>query len=252
MKLGYQLYSARNFPPLSDVFARLSKAGYSAVEGYGALYERLDAAELDAFRTDLDRNGLTMPTAHFGIDLLEQEPQRVLTLAEKLGIEAIYCPFIGADNRPVNSKGWEAFGERLAAAAKPYTDKGLVFGWHNHAFEFEKTPEGDIPLDLIFKGGPDLAWEADIAWVVRGGADVDDALARHGARIKAVHVKDLAPSGEAEDEGGWADVGFGTIGWSELLPKLKQLGVVHFIIEHDNPNDLERNVSRSITSVSSY
>ena len=35
---SYQLYSSRNFPPMSRVFEMVSKAGYTAVEGYGALY----------------------------------------------------------------------------------------------------------------------------------------------------------------------------------------------------------------------
>ena len=35
---SYQLYSSRNFPPMSRTFEMVSKAGYTAVEGYGALY----------------------------------------------------------------------------------------------------------------------------------------------------------------------------------------------------------------------
>ena len=35
---SFQLYSARNFPPLADTLRMLKAAGYTAVEGYGALY----------------------------------------------------------------------------------------------------------------------------------------------------------------------------------------------------------------------
>ncbi len=42
--LGFQLYSARNFPPLSDVLKKLSAAGYKHVEGYGGIYGTLDEA----------------------------------------------------------------------------------------------------------------------------------------------------------------------------------------------------------------
>src|SRR5690606_27428816 len=73
-KLGFQLYSARNFPPLADTLKALGKAGYAQVEGYGALYASMDESQLKAMRADLDANGLTMPTAHLGLDLLESEP----------------------------------------------------------------------------------------------------------------------------------------------------------------------------------
>ena len=42
--VSFQLYSARNFQPFSDVFRLVSEAGYSQVEGYGALYAALDGA----------------------------------------------------------------------------------------------------------------------------------------------------------------------------------------------------------------
>ena len=43
---SYQLYSSRNFPPLGDTLAMLSSAGYTAVEGFGGLYD--EAAGLAA------------------------------------------------------------------------------------------------------------------------------------------------------------------------------------------------------------
>ncbi|HVK90872.1 MAG TPA: sugar phosphate isomerase/epimerase, partial [Mycoplana sp.] len=48
--VGFQLYSARNFPPFTDVFRLLAQAGYSEVEGYGALYASLEPGEAAAAR----------------------------------------------------------------------------------------------------------------------------------------------------------------------------------------------------------
>ena len=39
-------------------------------------------------------------TGHFGIDQLEKEPGRVLEIAEAVGIETIYCPYLMPDQRP--------------------------------------------------------------------------------------------------------------------------------------------------------
>lgn len=119
---GFQLYSARNFPPLSDALKLVAKNGYKHVEGYGALYATLDEAGLKAMRAELDANGLTMPTGHFGIDLLEKEPEQALLIAKTLGVEAIYCPHLVPDQRPTDAAGWFAFGKRLAEVGKRYQD----------------------------------------------------------------------------------------------------------------------------------
>jgi len=251
-KLGFQLYSARNFPPLSDTLSSLSKAGYATVEGYGALYATLDEGALKTMKAELDANGLSMPTGHFGLDLLENEPEQALLIAKTLGIEAIYCPYLLPDQRPTDAAGWLAFGRRLQEAGKRYRDAGHTFGWHNHDFEFVTLGDGTTPQEQIFAGGPDLTWEADIAWVIRGGADPFEWIERYGDRITAVHVKDIAAAGENLDEDGWADVGHGTVDWKGLMAALAKTPARHFIVEHDNPNDLERLISRSIASFNTY
>jgi sugar phosphate isomerase/epimerase len=247
---SYQLYSSRNFPPLSATLAMLKRLGYAAVEGYGALYA--DPAKVDELREHLVASGLAMPTAHFSLDMIEKEPGRVVGIASSLGIGTVYCPYLLPEHRPDSGSGWEAFGRRLQAAGRPLREAGLGFGWHNHAFEFERTADGAIPQQAILESGPDLEWEADIAWVIKGGADPFAWIASHGARITAVHVKDIAPAGTNADEDGWADVGSGTVDWPAVMAALKATPARHFIMEHDNPKDHERFAARSIAAASAF
>ncbi|MBB3975116.1 sugar phosphate isomerase/epimerase [Rhizobium azooxidifex] len=251
-KVSFQLYSARNFQPFTDVFRLVSQAGYSQVEGYGALYAALDDAAIASTKADLDKNGLAMPTAHFGIDMLENEVERVLEITRTLGIKAIYCPYLLPEDRPTDAGGWRAFGERLQKASAPYRKAGLDFGWHNHDFEFIALPDGSFPQDHIFAGGPDLSWEADIAWIVRGGADPVAWIRKYADRITSVHVKDIAPAGESAEEDGWADVGHGTLPWGELMKVLAGTKARYFIVEHDNPKDLKRLAERSIATIKAF
>ncbi|MGN7754391.1 sugar phosphate isomerase/epimerase family protein [Sinorhizobium meliloti] len=250
--VSFQLYSARNFPPFAEVLSAIGSAGYTQVEGYGALYAALSDAEIADFKAGLDRNGLSMPTAHFGLDMLESDAPRVLEIAEALGIRAIYCPYLMPDQRPMDAGGWRAFGARLQAAGKPFRDAGLDFGWHNHDFEFHALADGSVPLDQIFAGGPDLSWEADIAWIVRGGGDPFAWISKYPTRITAVHVKDIAPKGENADEDGWADVGEGTLDWKALIQALSRTSAKYFVAEHDNPSDFRRFAKRSLASIQSY
>lgn len=79
---------------------------------------------------------------------------------------------------------------------------GLALAWHNHDFEYAPTTNGSRPIDLILEHAPSIGWEADIAWMVRGGADPCAELQRYTGRVPACHVKDLAAPGTARDEGG--------------------------------------------------
>ena len=242
--LSYQLYSSRNFPPLGETLAMLADLGYDAVEGYGALYA--DDAQLAELTAALGKSGLAMPTGHFGLAQLEAEPGKVLALARTLGITRLYCPYLMPDDRPTDAAGWRAFGARLQAAGRPIRDAGLGFGWHNHDFELRPLPDGQVPQDLIFEGGPDLEWEIDVAWVLRGGADPAAWIARYAPRITAAHLKDIAPAGQNANEDGWADLGEGTVPWRALMADLRHTPCEIFILEHDNPSDHARFARRSL------
>ena len=234
MTISYQLYSSRKFGPLPRTLRMLADAGYGAVEGHGALYRSEDEAK--SLRLQLDDAGLAMPTGHFPLDLVEGDPDRAIAMARALGIGTVYVPFLMPGARPSDAEGWRALAVRLAEAGKPLRDAGLGYGWHNHDFELRPTPDGAVPMELILEAG-DLDWEMDVAWVVRGGADPMDWIDRFGPRIRAVHVKDIAPEGEKADEDGWADPGTGTMDWAALAARLSQLDVAHWVMEHDNPSD---------------
>ena len=247
---SYQLYSSRNFPPVDGTLKMLAAAGYGSVEGYGGLYA--DEAAVDAMEAGLRSTGLTMPTAHFGLDMIEAAPEKVIAIAKRLGIRRIYCPWIHPDMRPTDGAGWQALGARLQKAGAPIRDADLGFGWHNHDFEFIRCADGTIPQEELFKGGPDLEWEMDVAWVVRGGADPFAWIDQEKSRITAAHVKDIAPTGQNLDQDGWSDVGAGTVPWARLLPALRAIGVQHFVMEHDNPKDHAGFAAASIAAAKGY
>jgi sugar phosphate isomerase/epimerase len=247
---SYQLYSSRNFPPLSATLKMLGKLGYKHVEGYGGLYANLEA--LDELKSDLASNGLTMRTGHFGLDMVRDEPDRVLSIADALGLEAIIVPAIPAEERSKDAAGWSALGSTLAAAGQPYWNAGLAFGWHNHDFEFRPNDTGEMPLDLIMAGDNRLVLEFDVAWAVVGGQDPLAWIEKYSDRLFAIHVKDIAPAGECADEDGWADVGHGTMDWKTIMAAAREAGAKYFVLEHDNPSDHERFARRSIEAARAF
>jgi sugar phosphate isomerase/epimerase len=245
---SYQLYSSRNFPPLTETLRMLGSLGYKQVEGYGGLYANLDA--LDKLKADLAEFGLHMATGHFGFDMVRDQSARVIEIAKAVNMQALFVPAL--QERVKDAKGWAAFGKELAEAGKPFWDAGLTFGWHNHAFEFADLGIAEKPLDLILQGSDKLALEFDVAWAVVGGQDPLAWIAKYADRTVAAHVKDIAPKGENTDEDGWSDVGYGTMDWKTIMAALRKSNAKYFVMEHDNPQDHVRFATRSISMASMY
>jgi sugar phosphate isomerase/epimerase len=244
-RLSFQLYSARNFPPLVDTLALLTKIGYREVEGFGGVYD--DPREL---RDLLDEHGLAMPTGHFGLDMLERERPRVVAIAATLGMRAIYAPYLAADERPKAAAGWTKIGKRLAAIGEWMRSEGFGFGWHNHDFELVKLPGGARPMELLFDAAPLLDWEIDVAWIAKAKINPIPWIKTYAERITAAHVKDVAPKGECAEEDGWADVGQGAVNWNAAFAALKKTRALHYVMEHDNPSSLGRFAKQSFNYAS--
>lgn len=248
MAWSFQLYSARNFQPWDKVLKLVADAGYTQVEGYGGLYD-----DPQWLRAELDRNALSMPTGHFSLDMLEKDFGKARDIAGTLGMKLLICPHIAAEQRPADAAGWRGFGQRLAEVGAVAKAAGYDFAWHNHDFEFRPLADGSIPQDHILSAAPDIGWEMDVAWVIRGGADPMPWIDRYGRRIVAVHVKDIARSGEGLDEDGWSDVGYGTVDWAALMKAFGTKSAArYYVMEQDNPNDIERFARRSIAAANSW
>ncbi len=249
MTLSFQLYSARNFLPWTDVIPRLAELGYTQVEGFAGAY-----TDASGFRDLLDSHTLTMPSGHFfPLGKLEDDLETSLSVAKTLGMQRVICPApedLWRDG--TDAANWVALGQRLNEASKRVNDAGFRFGWHNHHWEFMALPDGTVPMDLLLDNAPEMEWEMDVAWVVRGGADPLAWIDAHADRITTAHVKDIAPDGEKSDEDGWADVGDGVMDWKSLVSALRGAGVDLFVAEHDNPSDWERFATRSINAFNKF
>ena len=246
-RLSFQLYSARNFPPLDAQLATLASLGYRNVEPYGAML-----ADADALSGALRAHGIAAPSCHVGLDALTADLDAVVAAAQTIGAALLVVPAIPAAERAKDAAGWRALGATLAGLQAALAGHGIGLAWHNHDFEFVRTADGLVPLDLMLEAAPALMWQADIGWVARAGEDAAAWLDRHAERIVAVHLKDLAPAGEHADEDGWADVGHGTMDWARLVPAITATRARLFVAEHDNPNDFHRFARRSRAAIAAW
>jgi sugar phosphate isomerase/epimerase len=233
-ELSIQLYSLRDYGDLERQLAALAAIGFKRVELIGS---HLDDAK--GTRARLDAHGIAAPTGHVSMDALRNRPDQVAEQANIIGVKELYVGALPAAEREADADGWRRAGVELGWLAQRLKPHGVALGYHNHDWELKTFDDGRTALDHFFAGadGSPLTFEADLAWLVRGGADPVDWMRSLRSRLTAVHVKDLAAPGADPVEEGWSNVGAGTLDWPELWREAMALGVKWMVLEHDKPKD---------------
>ncbi|WP_349655671.1 sugar phosphate isomerase/epimerase [Xanthomonas sp. 10-10] len=230
--IAVQMYSLRNAGSLDQQLKIVHDAGVGAVETVGT--QNVSAAELKQL---LDRYAIKAISSHVQLADLRKDLDGALAFNRSIGNTTLVVPYLDEKDRPTDAAGWTALGQELGQIAKRVRAKGMHLAYHNHDFELVDF-DGKTGLELLFAAaGPDLKTELDLAWVARAGYDPAVMLGKFKGRMFAVHAKDNAPKGQAEDEGGFAAVGRGVLDWNAILPAAAGAGVRWYIIEHDRPRD---------------
>jgi sugar phosphate isomerase/epimerase len=246
--LSIQLYTMRSLGDFDRILDVVAEAGYRRVETVGA---HLDDAATTAAK--LAARGLQASSSHVGLAALRERPDAVIEAGRTLGIDQLFMPAVPPEQRDMAADGWRAVGRELGQIAERFRGEGIELGYHNHHWELAPVEGGRTALELLFEaaGSSPLTWQADIAWLVRGGADPKPWLERYRSRVTSAHVKDLAPSGQNRDEDGWADVGAGVLDWRDLWQACRAAGARWMVVEHDKPGDPARSARASFDFLNS-
>lgn len=204
------------------VLSALKKAGYEAVES--------GMKDMAVFKQKLDAHGLKHAASHAGPRAICEKTQ---TLIDDLKLT-------GATDM-CNSGLWDWHARTFAdvgytikmlnEGGKKLRDAGIKCHYHNHDFEFQVTILGKRIIDILVDELDPACWDlcVDVAWVLRGGDNPADYLAKHAGRIGYLHFKDF-------DGTRWVPVGQGKVDFKSILPVLPQLKMVHWImVEQDQP-----------------
>ena len=172
-------------------------------------------------------------------EFLLDNVQHSLEIARLLGQRYLILPVMartGFESRAALERTIELFNDAGALCAKA----GVVFGYHNHAFEFPLI-DGVVPYDvLIEQTDPDrVTFQLDAYWVTRGGGDIFDYLARYPGRFSSCHMKDI------DNAGDFADVGDGNIDFPRFTREALAAGAKYFFVERDGPPKPLESIQRS-------
>ena len=252
--VGLQLYSLRDQLPkdVRGYIAKVAGAGYKEVEPFGYTKKNgfwgLDAK---AFSNLLKQNGLSTPSAHFGMDqyFVEGKTDDLETYIEAANITGMSYVIIPSINGDVlkSADQFKQVAEKMNKAAEICKKSGLKLGYHNHNFEW-KPIDGTTFYDVVLKEtDPALVhMEMDIYWVVRAGQDPIKLFQQHPGRFALCHLKDM----DKDNHNLNTEIGNGTIDFKKILSYKKLAGLQHFIVEQENYINIDPYIS--ITESAAY
>jgi len=79
-----------------------------------------------------------------------------------------------------------------------------------------------------------LEFVVDTYWVQVGGADSAEWIRRYKGQVYAIHLKDLAVSGESKQI--MAPIGEGNMNWDSIFKACADSGTKYMLVEQDNCN----------------
>ncbi|AHG89467.1 Xylose isomerase domain-containing protein TIM barrel [Gemmatirosa kalamazoonensis] len=249
-RIGVQLYTVRDQmeKDFTGTLQRVAQIGYKEVEFAG--YFNHSPADVRAL---LDRLGLTAPSSHIGLDLLQKDLAGQIQSARTIGHEFITIPalmeaFMG---RPIDADFWKRTAAEFNRIAKALQPEGIGFAYHNHSFEFEKLADGRTGYDvLLAETDPALVkFELDLFWATFAGQDPVAMFHRSPGRYAMWHVKDMRGVDEARRQAATATgsamqkmqgamprlaaVGTGEIDFRRIFAEASTAGLRHFFVEND-------------------
>ncbi len=237
-EMGVQAYSVRD--ALKEDFAgsmkKIADIGYKFIEGYGLgldgqLYG-MAPSEYSKIVSDL---GMELVSCHSSYFTADQAP-KVIEASQEAGLKHLVIPYLGDELRG----DYRKVAENLNQVGELFKGTGVTFGYHNHAFEFEKS-NGEIPLEIMLENtDPELvSFEADLYWVKKGGYEPLDLINKYPGRFSLFHVKDANANLDQ------TTVGEGIIDFQSIFNQKDKAGLEYYFVEDERTDDPFGNLTKA-------
>jgi sugar phosphate isomerase/epimerase len=184
-RYSVQLYTLREMlaDDLDGTLERVAAMGFHNAELW-----RIERYQ-NRYKSALARTGIRPLSAH-ATALVDGDAWSAIRAAAELGVGTLIESRIDAA-RWVTRRHIEAAAEALNAVAKHARREGVMIGYHNHDHEVSRDFDGRTGLELFAEALDDhIVLEVDTFWAEVGGVSAADLLARLGARVTLIHLKD--------------------------------------------------------------
>jgi sugar phosphate isomerase/epimerase len=168
--------------------------------------------------------GMTLRSGHVHID--DQWKHTVDEAAES-GQEYMICSSMPRSGQTVSN--YKKVAEAFNKAGEECKSRGLKFGYHNHAYEFE-SEGGEVLYDvLLINTDPTLVhMEMDLGWVIVGGKNPLDYFTKYPGRFPLWHLKDMDLVKKHSVE-----FGKGGLDIMAMFKNRKQAGLQYLFVEQE-------------------
>lgn len=221
------VFGQRNQTDIAGVLRDVAKAGFPAIEA-GNLFAAHGEAEI---RRLLAENNLQVSGAHFGYGDYADPDKLAANIAycKALGIRHMMCSGV-ADTKTV--EGYRTSCRLFNEIGTRLRDEGMVFNYHNHAWEFDNLGGVNGMQILAQETDPAVVkFNIDVFWVTVGGEDPADFIRRHAARAGYFHFKDgrKNPDGSLE----FLELGRGMVDLKGSMEAARAVGAEWIVAEQD-------------------
>ena len=234
---GLQLYTLRDLlaKDFRGTLEQVAAIGYREVQ----VSPRAGLTPVQ-IRSILDDNGLVCPSTHFElrnsvaeeIDAAKTLGAKYVFLSAPVEVFVIEAGKVVGLRTDLGGDAYRKIADDLNRTGEQFRAAGLVYGYHNHHFEFIRV-DGALPYDILLdRTDPELvAIELDLGWFQAAGADPLPFIERYPGRFPVCHVKDVLADGQ------FVDPGQGTVDFARTFDHAKQAGLRHYFVEHDTAKD---------------
>jgi sugar phosphate isomerase/epimerase len=255
-QLGLQLYSLRHLFAKGDVPGTLAM-----VKGWGLTNVELAGTYglgVGDYAALLKKTGLRAVATHAEFNKLANDADAAVADARTFGVEYLGCAWIPHTDR-FAAADVEKAASVFNAAGEKATAAGMRFFYHIHGYEFQPGADGGTLFDALAKRtDPSLvAFEMDIFWAVRGGAQPTDLFTRYGDRFPLTHLKDMRkgtavgdPTGHAPDDTN-VPLGEGMIDWPPIVRAANKAGAKYHFIEDEAP-EAEKQIPKTLQYLAGF
>jgi sugar phosphate isomerase/epimerase len=227
MKIGAQLYTVRDYTQtvqgFTETIKKVAGIGYKYVQisGIGPIPAQ-QVADICA------AHGVQIVITHTPPPRVKDDTQAVIEEHRIMGAN-----YIGIGAMPGeyerSTEGIKRFIADFTPAAEQIAQAGMMFMYHNHAFEFEKH-DGKRMIEYLMEGLPKAGFTLDTYWVQYAGAAPVAWIRKLKNRVPCVHFKDMA---FVKDQQRMCEVGEGNLHWPIIFNACNEAGVEYALVEQD-------------------
>lgn len=236
MRIGVQCYTIRDFCQTIEDFdascKKVSDMGYKTLQISGT-----GDFTADEVKSVIDKYNMEVVCTH-------REPE---DLIDNLDKEIEFHKTIGCDicgigmlpRRVMTEEAVNSYIKDFKPIVKELGNAGLYFGYHNHAFEFQKI-NGRFAFDIMAEAFDmdNYKYTLDVYWLAVAGIDPGKFIRKNKGRIGCVHFKDLVIELITPK---YAEIGVGNLDWDDIIEACKEAGAMCAVVEQDicerNPFD---------------